>query len=159
MTLHSALRKIASRRDELRAYNSHNRPLSKDYEYVGLVGEDEFGIEFDLPVNLSLKRNGDGGIDFRCNGYTIDVKTLRDDKFLKIELGRCRADIYVLYHYIDNLDTAAFCGWEYGSCMAKIPAVDTGRGIINHALEREFLNDKLSLYKLLGKGYKCQTTR
>ena len=151
MTDHRVLRTLADERDRIHSFESHNRPLSLDYEYVGLIGEDEFAKEFGLKMNLELKRRGDKGVDYYVKGYKIDVKTLRDARFLKVEFNKCRADIYVLYHYIDAVDTAEFIGWEFGDYIEHIEPKDTGRGIINHAIERAFLSDLHSLKLLLGK--------
>ena len=149
MTDHRTLHRLANARNEMHKYESHNRPLSKDYEYIGLVGEDEFAKTWGLPMNLCLKRNGDNGVDYVISGYSIDVKTLRDARYIKVEQGKCRAGIYVLYQYHDESDTAEFVGWITGHQLSMIPPRDTGRGIINHAMQRENLYDFNTLVRKL----------
>ena len=69
---------LASRRDALHADHDSCRPLSPDYELVGLLGEFAFGRRLGLPVDVSVRPSGDGGIDFKLPcGQTVDVKTSR----------------------------------------------------------------------------------
>ena len=48
------LRKIANDREMLHKNHASSRPLSKDYEYIGLKGEEEFGKEFNLELDNKL---------------------------------------------------------------------------------------------------------
>ena len=48
------LRKIAADRERLHKNHASSRPLSKDYEYIGLKGEEEFGKEFNLEIEARV---------------------------------------------------------------------------------------------------------
>jgi hypothetical protein len=150
VTDHSLLRYVSIERDKFRKPTSHNRPLSHDYEYIGLVGEDAFGIVFGHSINLSLNRNGDGGFDYYCGRWRVDVKTLKKPKYLLVEKDCCKADIYVLACYSEKTDSAMLIGWEFGKVMKAIPPFDTGRGVINHAKFIKYLMPMSRLHKLLG---------
>jgi hypothetical protein len=42
---------------------------------IGKLGECIFGELFNLPVNFDLHYQGDNGIDFKLNGWIVDVKS------------------------------------------------------------------------------------
>ena len=61
------LRKMASERERLHKHHESSRPLSKDYEYIGLKGEEKFAEEFIMEIDHKLRPEGDGGKDFPSN--------------------------------------------------------------------------------------------
>jgi hypothetical protein len=117
-----------------------SRPLSKDYELVGLVGEVAFSHMFGLPVNWHRNPGGDGRIDFVIPlGFTVDVKCARQAIHLIEEVGKVTADIYVLAQYNEVNTSATLLGWEWGSTLRAAPHKDFGYGIVNHYIHKDNL--------------------
>jgi hypothetical protein len=130
----------AERRLELHVNSPGRRPLSEDYELVGLVGEAEFATTYDLPLNLRRLPGGDRGVDFVVPlAFSVDVKCFRKAINLIQEQDKVVADIYVLSEYSDIDRHARLLGWEYGSILARAPVKDFGYGIITHYIHRDYL--------------------
>ena len=98
------LKKIAAQRENLHKNHASSRPLSKNYEYLGLKGEAKFSEEFEIPMDNKLRPSGDGGRDFPSVLGNIDVKTARKAFNLLVEVGKVVSDVYVLAKYTDKTD-------------------------------------------------------
>jgi hypothetical protein len=137
--------KEAEARHEAHKNHSSSRPLSENYETVGLLGEVEFAKKTGYMVDLERKLSGDEGVDFFVSvRMTVDVKTARKPSNLIHEAGKPFADIYVLAGYSED-GTVELIGWEFGSVLKKAPTKDFGYGIINHYIPAKDLRsiDKL----------------
>jgi hypothetical protein len=143
------LREIARVRMELHKDHSSSRPLSADYEYIGLLGEWEFSQKYGLPIDLTLRSGGDGRKDFTTGIGTIDVKTANKAFNLLRETNKPHADILVLAQYLEEDDNVAFLGWEYDKNMVLCPHQDFGYGIDNYYKSWQELRTMSSLGKLL----------
>lgn len=122
-------------------FNSH-RPLSTDYEVIGVMGEMAFSEFSTMPVDESRKINGDKGTDFTL-ALKIDVKTARQPHHLIVEEGKVISDIYVLAKADPTYSAdVELLGWMWGYKVKKAP-VDDGRrfknGIRNHFIPVEGL--------------------
>lgn len=84
---------VARRRETLHMGHSSSRPLSQDYELVGLAGELAFAEEFGYQVDTSDRPGGDGRVDFHTPAGTVDVKTARKALNLLREQGKPHADL------------------------------------------------------------------
>jgi hypothetical protein len=130
--------------------------LGKDYEDVGLLGEWEFGcFSGYMP---KLKVGGDGGIDFEIPVvFSVDVKTARNPARLLVEAGKVKADIYVLAHYEESEGEghARLVGWTSAQVVKSYEPVDTGRGVINHAVPADRLRPMDELSSMMGKVRKA----
>jgi hypothetical protein len=129
-----------------------SRPLSSDYELIGLVGEVQAEQDFGLKRNNRILRNGDGRSDcILPNGYTVDWKVARKAFNLIIEVGKSYADINVLGQYREDADHCwvEWRGWEYGFYMALQPSRDFGYGVINHFMRAEKLRSMTEFIALL----------
>ena len=146
------LRKLASERERLHKNHESSRPLSKDYEYIGLKGEEKFAEEFGMKIDEELRPEGDGGKDFmhRLRGI-IDVKTARKAYNLIVEEGKVVSDIYVLAQYTDITDEVDLLGWAYKKEVLDAPCKDFGYGIINHYIPKNELYPIQSLKQILFK--------
>lgn len=157
------LREVSNARNAVFVNLARNRPLGKDYEQVGLVGEWEFGrFCGQMP---RTRPGGDGGVDFRipCT-FTVDVKTSRKGYYLLVEEGKVKADIYVLAHYkaTEDVDVenrtiwesggAELVGWCWGHELAAVPPKDTGMGVVNHALTKKQLRPMDELKAMMNVG-------
>ncbi len=157
------LKQVSLARNAVFAGLARNRPLSNNYEGVGLEGEFEFGRFCGLMPRMKPGRGGDGGYDFELPVvFTVDVKTSRKADVLLVESGKVKADIYVLAKYDDEetickddgelVGTAAsLLGWCWSTHVKSKPPVDTGRGIVNHAIPVEELRPMEELQKMMGK--------
>lgn len=135
--MQTELDRMAKERDKAHAGQKSNRPLSVDNQKVGLAGElgceEIFKDYIGWTVDRKLRKGGDGGIDFRVPlFYTIDVKTARKPKHLMVEVGKVRADIYILAKYKED-GAVELIGWEWGAIMATLSTIDYGMGIVAHA--------------------------
>ena len=134
------LQNEANVRERIHANHASSRPLSKNYDFVGLAGEAEFMRIFRQPMDTDRKPGGDSKIDFTVPlKFTVDVKTARKALNLIVEVGEVEADIYVLASFSDKDQTAELLGWEWGKILKKAPSKDFGYGIINHYIPRENL--------------------
>ena len=145
------LRKLASEREKLHKNHVSSRPLSKDYEYIGLKGEERFSEEFSMPMDEKLRPGGDGGRDFSSYKDIVDVKTAWKAYNLIVEEGKVISDIYVLAKYIDDTDEAELLGWAYKREVLDAPVRDFGYGIINHYILKDELHPIQSLRHILFK--------
>ena len=132
---HAILTLVADARHNLHRNHATSRPLSENYERVGLEGEYEcacylrwHGIM--VEVDTASRPGGDGRADFRVGGVTVDVKTARKAYNLLREAEKPHADILVLAAYKN--DRATLLGWEYDEAMVACPSKDFGYGIVNH---------------------------
>jgi hypothetical protein len=131
-----------------------SRPLSVDYELVGLAGEAEASRFFGVPVDLRPLPGGDGGKDFRVkfllpNGlvgeFAVDIKTARKAYNLIVEVGKVKVDvIYVLGQYLP-CGSVELIGWEWGKVVMSAPSRDFGYGIVNHYIHRDRLRSMTDL--------------
>jgi hypothetical protein len=134
----TAVEREAQLRHERHLNHPTHRPLSHNYEFVGLRGEDDFAREFGCEVDLSAKPGGDGGRDFglAAIGYghvVIDVKTARKPKHLLVETGKVKLlTVYVLAGYEDVHDTVMLVGWEWGWKVMTAPTRQFGYSVVNH---------------------------
>lgn len=120
------------------AAGSQHRPLSKDYDLVGLIGEVEFARQFGLPLKF-VRGRGDGGIDFIMPWrITIDVKTSRNADYMLVEAGRVFADVYVHAHYLEEKGRRAnLLRWEWGEVVKAVTPRAYPRDIVNHVVMAE----------------------
>lgn len=147
------LKEYADRRNNLHRGQNTSRPLSQNYELVGLAGEWQFALEFGMVMDLTERVNGDGKVDFHTPIGTIDVKTARKAYNLLIEVNRPHADILVLAAYDDETGEAELLGWESYQEMRRAPYKDFGYGIVNHYKSVSALRSMDELKTFLG-GYK-----
>ena len=128
------LRKEAASRHRLHRGQKSHRPLSKDYEYISLVGEEQFAKEFKVLRDKSLRVAGDGGWDFDLGFAKVDVKTARRPRNIIVEHGKLVDSlIYCQARYDDATDTAQLLGWAYGHELSRAYK-DFGYGVLNHWL-------------------------
>ena len=143
----------ADERRRLHAGQATSRPLSKDYEYIGLLGEAHFAEMTGLPLDLNHRIAGDHGIDFVAGSLTIDVKTAAIPAYLLVEKGKVFASIYVLAGYDAPSDTVRMLGWMYGDDMEACPSGIAGWTIPSHYIRRGDTNPIESLAELLGMTF------
>lgn len=130
----------AQARHDLHRDHASSRPLSDDYELIGLVGEAAFSKAFRQPMDLTRRPSGDKGVDFVVPWrMTVDVKTARKAFHLIHEAGKPFCDVYVLAEYDDATRSARLVGWEWGPVLRRAPTRDFGHGVVNHFIPREQL--------------------
>lgn len=124
---------IARKRSEIHNKHSSQRKLSKDYDLVGLSGERQFSMEFGGELDVTIKAEGDSGIDFTSDGVgTVDVKTYRKAYNLLREERKEHATVLVLAQYNEANHGAELLGWEYSESLLDCPKKDFGYGVVNH---------------------------
>ena len=130
--------RIAEQRSNTHIGHASQRILSRDYNLIGVCGEDAFAREFNLEVDDSVKPSGDKGTDFILDlHFTVDVKTAKLPHNLLLESGKPISDIYVLADY--NNGDAKLIGWEWGLKLSQAPTRDFGYGVINHYIPADNL--------------------
>jgi len=146
------IRKLAREREALHRNHASSRPLSPDYEIIGLAGEQQFAVEFGLEVDTKARPGGDGGIDFQLPGVgSVDVKTACRPFNLLHEQGKTPPDIFVLARF-DRDDSATLLGWEWAEVVIAQPVKDFGYGVINHYLSANRLRPIETLKAMALKG-------
>jgi hypothetical protein len=147
------MRKVAAEREFLHRNHQSSRPLSPDYEYIGLMGELAFHKVTGEVVDLLPRPEGDGAVDYRIGRYHIDVKTARKPGNMLREAGkRSVSDILVLARYSDKTDEATLLGWEWDDNMLRAPRKDFGYGVVNHFVPVYKLKQMWHLWMLLQYG-------
>lgn len=141
---------IARRRHEIHRHHASSRPLSENYEMVGLMCEREFALAAGLPLDLSIKPEGDGRVDFVTSIGTIDVKGARIPNNLLRETEKEHADILVLGKWTDGMTKAELLGWERDRAMVGMPTnYFGGHNILNHFKPAEMLKPMDELLKAI----------
>jgi hypothetical protein len=141
------LREEAAQRHSLHQGQQSHRPLSVDYEYISLLGEERFAQEFGIARDRRLHVTGDAGWDFDLGFAKVDVKTARRPNNIIVEVGKLRdAMIYCQAKYDDQKDTAALLGWAFGWELSR-DTKDFGYGVYNHWLPRAQFRSMQSLHE------------
>jgi hypothetical protein len=132
-----------------RRHESHptHRPLSKDYEYIGLLGEKALAEFSGASLDLVPRPNGDGGKDALlhtiCGDFPADVKAARKAFYLIVERGKVRPlTIYLLgqlEHENTDEPSVRLVGWEWAERVLRAPVRDFGCGVMNHHIPRTSL--------------------
>jgi len=110
---------LAARRHALHSSQISHRPLSNDYELVGLVAEAAVARRLGLDMDLSDHPEGDGRVDFYTHIGTIDAKGAQKPKHLLREVGKPHSDILVLVKVSIVQKMYRIIGWEYDSEMLE----------------------------------------
>ena len=133
---------VAQRRHALHKNHSSSRPLSKNYEFIGLVGEAAMAHKYDLFLDLEDRPGGDERIDFYTNLGTLDVKTALKPFNILREAKKDHADILILAGWHSEKRCVDFYGWEREKAIVDRCPVpkDFGYGIKNHFMHRSRLN-------------------
>ncbi len=133
-------REVADRRVRMHANDKSCRPLSPDWEFLGLIGEFVFGERFDMEPDLGDRRSGDDGIDFVLpNGLLVDVKTARKAFNLLVEKNKVVADVYVLAAYREDVGWATLLGWEWGGTVIVKDTKPFSPNIESHFVPARYL--------------------
>jgi len=145
---------VALERELLHKDHESSRPLSHNYEYIGLLGEANFARKIGQEPDFRKRPGGDHGIDGTLRlRFTYDVKTARIPNHLIQEVGTKNwADIYILAGYLEEEDTTYEIGWEWGVKLQAAPYKDFGYGIINHYIHASQLRQMSELYDRLSIG-------
>lgn len=148
---YAAIKELADARHQQHKGKRSSRPLTKDYEFVGLVAEFAFGDTYGLDVDTTLRPDGDDGYDFSTPIGTIDVKaSAKPPKWLPVEFMKVKADIYVQAHVDLPTKTVTFLGWTYKEVVKEHPVVDKFRyGILSHWVPKKALKPMEELEELL----------
>lgn len=123
-------------------------------DILGISGEWSFEHITGLPMDRSLKPDGDDHVDFtfKWNGHsvTVDVKVARKPYNLLIKEWEIEkaAKITVLAHF-DNFKVR-FLGWEFKDVMEQMPVkVLHWGGIRNYCRKAENLRPMEKLYQMI----------
>lgn len=125
----------AQARHKLHARQASSRPLSADYELLGLAGEVQGEADFGIRRDARLLSAGDGRADFRLrSGLSGDWKVARKAYNLLMEADRPHADLIVagLWHEEGPWCWVEWLGWERASRLKAVEPCDFGYGVINH---------------------------
>lgn len=128
-----------------------HRPLSQDYELIGLAGEAAWSDRFGGQVDLTARPGGDKGKDFTISlwtgasweAFTVDLKTACKPNYLAVEKGKCkRLTIYVLAKFHEETKVATLIGWEWGETLLKAePRTLPGHKVLNHLVHNTRLRN------------------
>lgn len=148
-------RRFADHRTSIHEGQASQRKLSKDYEQIGLAGEEEFARQFgqmhEVQVDTSDRIGGDGGRDFLIGPGVVDVKTARKPIYLLLEQKPTRADIVVLARYDDETRRATLLGWQWVKTIQKYRVRDMGFGVLSHAVPLSHLRPIRDLKRMCGQ--------
>lgn len=154
----SIVRETAAKRNAHFVNKATNRPLGRNYEETGMWGEWEFGKWSGLMPRLEA--GGDGGYDFLLPvRLRVDVKASRRGDALLVEVGKVKADVYVLVKVEESEEcqtqtatttpTVKLLGWMWGMDLLSIPPKDTGKGVVNHKVLAKDLRPMEELKRIM----------
>lgn len=146
------LRAIAETRARMHAKDSTSRPLADDRELVGLLGERIFSVWSGLPMDIGVRHQGDGQLNFLSpSGNTVHVATYRKPVHLLREVSRTgTANIHVLAQVNADLTDATLLGWEYDYIMLLCPKrLLPGHKVLNHVMLAQDLRPMADLRQIL----------
>lgn len=147
------LRLIADARTRIHCKDASHRPLAAEHDLIGLLGQREFSIASGLPMDISVRRQGDGRVNFTTKaGTTINVSTYRNPVHLLREADKPGADIHVLAGISESLETVCLIGWELDKVMLLTPKKTLpGYEILNHIMPAHALHSMSELYKIIAE--------
>lgn len=129
------LKALATTRDGFRQGTEHNRELSEDYEFIGLMGELAFHYLTGYALDTNGKPEGDRGIDFYTPAGTVDVKTATELYGLFVEANKqAYADVFVLARWDRTFKEAHLVGWAKLKDVLSHDPKKSKRGVWNHHL-------------------------
>lgn len=136
-------------RHALHEGQTSHRPLSKDYDMVGIAGEQAFAEFMGVEWDTELRPQGTNNINFTISGKTVNVATARHPKYLLVEVGKAKADLYVLAMYREGRP-AHLMGWATKADVLAAPKKDIGgHGIVSHYIAFQDLEPMDTLRDLL----------
>lgn len=154
------VKEIADSRTRHWQHKPSNRPLGQNYEETGTWGEWEFGKWSGLMPHL--EPGGDGGWDFLLPvKLKVDVKASRRGDALLVEVGKVKADVYVLAKVEEKECTGtqtetgtmttevSLLGWCWGRDLLAVPPKNTGKGVVNHRVAAGSLRPMEELKRIM----------
>ncbi len=142
----SYIKKLNTLAEKRKKSLSTTRAMNEDRDILGAAGELEFSRV--SGYRMPIVDGGDGGVDFRTNMGTIDVKTALDPKMLFLEVGKKEvSEIYVLAGFSERERVAYLLGWEYYEVMLGCPKKTYV--VENHVKPREKLRPMHTLIDAL----------
>ena len=109
----AAMRELARLREQAHEGQDSSRPLGKDYELIGCVGEWGFEDITGIPMDRSILPAGDGRVDFETGIGPVDVKCAAKAYNLLREVDTPHADILVLAQFYKEPLGVTLLGWEW----------------------------------------------
>ena len=126
------LKIIAEQRDKQKLhYKSTKNWSSQSSHFLGLLGEMAFSLETGIKIDLLLRAEGDGGLDFNYDGKFYDVKGTqywKDPHLKQYPNPKKWCDYYVLAGIRTNEHLVKIFGWTSKENLQKAHLVDYGYG-------------------------------
>jgi hypothetical protein len=143
------LERVARGRVEIHRGQSTSNPIRQDREYLGISGEHAFHAATGLPLDMTIRRAGDGGHDFRVHGLGIDVKCVSDPGRMLVGTKERRCAIRVLAHY-RSLGRSRLIGWEFDDVIHSSPTRPGRNNYTNHSVLARNLRPMSELWEYFG---------
>jgi hypothetical protein len=143
------LERVARGRVEIHRGQSTSNPIRQDREYLGISGEHAFHAATGLPLDMTIRRAGDGGFDFFIHGIAIDVKCVSDPGRMLVGTNERRCAIRVLAHY-RSLGRSRLIGWEFDDVIHLTPTRPGRNNYINHSILARNLRPMIELWEYFG---------
>ena len=143
------LERVAYGRMELHRGQSTSNPSRQDREYLGISGEHAFHAATGLPLDMTVRRAGDGGHDFLVHGLAIDVKCVSDLGRMLVGSTERRCDLRVLAHY-RSLGRSTLVGWEFDDVIHLSPTRPGRNSYTNHVILAQNLRPMSELWEYFG---------
>jgi hypothetical protein len=143
------LERVARGRVEIHRGQSTSNPIRQDREYLGISGEHAFHRATGLPLDMTIRRAGDGGHDFLVHGIAIDVKCVSDLGRMLVGTNERRCDLRVLAHY-RSLGRSRLIGWEFDDVIHLAPTRPGRNNYTNHVILAQNLRPMSELWEYFG---------
>ena len=142
------LERVARGRVEIHRGQSTSNPIRQDREYLGISGEHAFHAATGLPLDMTIRRAGDGH-DFIAHGIEVDVKCVSDPGRMLVGTRERRCGLRVLAHY-RSLGRSRLIGWEWDDTIHATPTRPGRNNYINHSILARNLRPMPELWRYLG---------
>ena len=143
------LERVARGRMEIHRGQSTSNPIRQDREFIGISGEHAFHAATGLPLDMTIRRAGDGGHDFFVHGIVIDVKCVSDPGRMLVGTKEQRCDLRVLAHY-RSLGRSRLIGWEFDDVIHLAPTRPGRNSYTNHVILTQNLRPMSELWEYFG---------
>ena len=145
----SDLKRVGLGRVNVHRKQDTSNPIRSDREYLGISGEHAFHRATGRPLDMTIRRGGDGGHDFVVHGQTIDIKCVSTPRALLVGTRERLCDIRVMAHY-RSLGRSKLIGWELDDVIHSYPTRPGRNSYINHTVPMRRLRSMASLWPHLG---------
>ena len=128
-------------------HRATTKKLSADYDFIGVLAEESFGVLINQPGPRFDPSFRDAGYDFKTGAGTVDVKGVgpQAPRDLFVLAGPVKADIYCVV-YVGGLEARPYANVFGFAKQAEVAAEAPTKGLtVSHRIVSDKLHDSVRL--------------